>query len=469
MDGTISGERGVRPASLFLVLVAAAPFEVLYVPLLPLNIPVSFVVAVMLLFILLLRQAPLVSVGNEKWVLLFIMVATVSLVAAAAFTDDIVFEVMPETYGIRGSRYRGFYQLFYFMITYLAAVAAVNSCIHYPELKKAVSALLWMTIGINFFAYYEVAAKYFDLPLIYFSFSDWDYRSEANMLGIPRAYGVFGEPGSYGRHLIAIIMLVLTLYSRRASLPSLKTLPLRTALVTSGVALTLTFSISSLGVLAGTGLLFAVVNVFKKGQKKNAAFLAVTVSTLGIAALAWSGILGVVMEEKVGKMVSLFTGAPEDIENYERAYGLELGMAAFLERPVLGVGYGNEMFYTYMPHISELTFGSFNLAMTMLVEVGIIGTLIFLGLLWTVLKAGKRNAKSISRRSESNTMLLGLKWAFSAALLHHALYGAPRLTIMDWIFIGLISSASRIETLLPDREESRTPIALNAPYIRMVR
>ena len=95
-----------------------------------------------------------------------------------------------------------------------------------------------------------------------------------------------------------------------------------------------------------------------------------------------SGLGEELYEQKFSKAKVLADQDTEMIQSDARTRGLMLGMEAFKENLVFGVGFGNEPFYTYMPEVSELAFGTYSMIASRLLEVGIVGILLFGFLIW---------------------------------------------------------------------------------------
>lgn len=435
----------VRPLSLLLLLIIAIPFEVTFLPGLPLRLPIDMCITLIAAFLLLQRSARMRGIGLEGWLLGYCVFAVFSVFYAAWTISDQVFSVLPADYGIRGSRYRGLYQLIFFIFSYLAAVVAVNGCTSRSHLSRVLGTIFGITLAVNAFAFYEFLAKKFGLPMAYPRFDSWDYVSGANFGGLPRLYSVFEEPGTYGRYLSMVIVISVVMLGHTRRTPGMRRFPLKLVLATSIICLIFTFSISSMIVLLLVIGLFALrQGKFKGGVKKLLQIMLPILAVLGVGLTS----LGVdeLLTGKTERMLTLDEGATANTE-IVRTYGMMMGIKAVLERPLLGGGFGNEPFYTYMPEVSDLTFGSYNMLVTLLVEGGLVGALIFGWMFWRVFRADAAPQTHDREWTEVKAIMMGLKYALAAALLHHFMFGAARLTTMDWLLIGLIMAVSRMSNV----------------------
>jgi len=429
----------IRPQALLIFLIYAIPFELLYIPYLPLRLPIDLLIALIVALILWARPVKLRLTGLEGWLIVYLIYATISVFYAALTIDDNIFSIFPEDYGLRGSRYRGLYQLIILLVSYFIALFVVNSCGNRANLRRTIDAIFKITIIVNAFAIYEFIAKTLGLPVVYPRFESWDYISGANIGGIPRVYGVFEEPGTFGRYLIIVILISVVMITNIQRAPEFYRFPLKLTLTTSIVCLLLTLSLSSIMVL----LLVISVLMLRQRKLNGSAKRSQYFPLLILAMVGGSMALLGPNEAFIHKIENMITPNDAQFASSEtvRTYGMIMGLQAALERPMLGGGFGNDLFYTYMPEVSDLTFGSHNMLVTLLVEGGIIGTSLFGWLFWRVFRT-KVKSNRYEQWNEGIIIMKGLKYALAASLIHHFVFGAARLTSMDWLLIGLIIGVS---------------------------
>lgn len=427
---------------LFLLILVTIPFEALFIPELPLNVPITSVFVFALFLYILGANKALFTVGVEFYLALFVGLALFSSLNALIFNADQLFHVLPDSYGFRASPYRGFYQLIIFIFVYLTALVSRNMTLRRYDLINALKVWFWITIAINVFSYYEVLAKMFGWPLIYPSFTDWDYRSAASVFEIPRAYGTFKEPGDFACFLVTNLVIAWNLLQSRENQHLFAPLPLKRVMVTSLVCLCLTFSATGFAVLVMILSLIAIWPRFGGPSRSRSTIAPIVLVALMVFFLLDSGIWSYLYEGRYQKMISAFDSDSSDLS---RAQGLILGLKAFKEHPILGVGFGNEPFYTYQPNVSALEMGSFNLAVSRLLEVGIIGTLSYVLLLRKMFRPVILSSMGLILRPDLRVLTDAFRWGLAASLVFNVFSGAHYISFLQWLLVGLIASTMNMQ------------------------
>ena len=193
-------QQPVERLKLLKLIMLLLPFQLLIVPGLPLNVPVSLLLVFYAVVLHLARSKTIVWVGVEGALLLFIAFAILSICLALLTTREGIFHVLPESYGIRGSRFRGFYQICILVAWYLTAWIVVNTCLTKEALFRVLRFWLLCVIGVNLYGCYEVAADQFGLPMYYLATFEVNF-ARPHVLGLQRSYSVFGEPTTYASYL----------------------------------------------------------------------------------------------------------------------------------------------------------------------------------------------------------------------------------------------------------------------------
>jgi O-antigen ligase len=196
-----------------------------------------------------------------------------------------------------------------------------------------------------------------------------------------------------------------------------------------------------------TGILALAVSVFAFASKSNKKMRTIFISLLiGII------IICIGSQRIIDRTVSIFD--PSKDETGSRQQRIELmktGFQVFLNRPILGVGFGN---FNVAEGDSHGGVGHWKTAHNGLIEVaaelGLFGLLLFLGLLYSIGSSLRQIQKKIAEVDElSNVMFLSVSleimlWTFMVTLV----FGT---TMYDWNFICLLGFSVVIRRWLSEQ------------------
>lgn len=446
-------KQSVTHLRLLKLVLFSLPFNLMIVPGLPLNVPVSLFVIFFTVCILLVSTKRIVWVGVEEPLIMFTAFAAFSICLALVTTPEGTFHVLPESYGMRGSRFRGFYQICIMLSWYATAWVVVNACSTKSTLFDVLRFWLLFVIGCNFFGFYEVLADRYGLPMYYPATFDVSF-TRAHVLGLQRSYSVFGEPTTYASFLVMNLALVWGLRTHLLEEAKSYRLPLNTVFITSCIALYLTASAAGFASFSVLMCAMAVSTMRKShGSASTARFLMVACVSL-VAIVSLSGLGEVLYEEKFSRAKFLAAQETEMIKSDARTRGLMLGVEGFEANPIFGVGFGNEPFYTYMPEVNELAFGTYNMVVSRLLEGGIVGTALFGLLIGTMFFPRSAAPHNSGTRIANASLVSALRWGLAGSLVFQLWFGPSYLTGIDWLSVGLISVATRLSPM--DDEPSGT-------------
>lgn len=438
------GER--RHIGALALLLLSIPFQELIFPELPLRVPIAYAALVLCIAGAVLRGLPR-RTGLELCLAAYVVVIIVSIVQTY-----LVEGLVPpsfEGYGVRGSRHRGWYLLLNFLA--LAGMAWVIAS--YAKTRgQVVRALEWtLAVGamISLYSIYEVVAKIADLPLIYPSIESPWYRSEAVMvlgdLALPRAYGSFSEPGHFSAYLVGLVIFCALAVSQAGYPQGPRRWLVRLTLISSGIALLLT------GSTAGFLALLFVVPLMGSGVLGPISTRAGYVIIVGVLLIVIPlGVLGQELRDGFEFQVMKIQSALGLVENPfiveqedSRALGRRLATEKFLEHPILGIGYGNEIFYTRMREIDELLFGSGSLLIQLASETGILGVLAFASIYVRLFILGRRIIRDRLRVDADRAYAMGLALAALGAMLVYGFRGGALSAVLP-LYIGLFVAVANL-------------------------
>jgi O-antigen ligase len=427
-----------KPMYVFYAVVMLLPFEVLYVPGIPLNVQMALFLAIAGLVIGCLRLPSFPRTAVDHIFLLYLGVLVLSMVQMFVFSSLEPPQLLPSELGLRASHYRGWYHLAAELMG-IALVYFVAKNVSSPaRLKGAVLALLSVSFSVSVYAFYEAAAKLFGLPLVYFSFQDSDYVSPAQYsiasLSLPRVYGSAMEPLTFGNFLIlplsfcgAFVILGMRLRGHRKLHYG--------TLATVVLAIVLTFSTS-----AWFGAFVSVCVLLALGWSRRIYRIVIPVSAvlmfiLLLLPLGTQETLRSIAEFQQKKIEgSLY----EDTRNF-RYQGWQRSLSLIPRFPILGVGLGNEPFWMDSP---DMSIGSYNILLSRLVETGVVGCGLFLYLMLKLVRLFRTTYRRAAD-PEQRAISLGCAAALIGCLASHMAWGG-RLASWEWFTIGLGLAAYRM-------------------------
>ncbi len=428
----------LKPLYLFYAVVVLLPFEVLYVPELPLNMQMALFLALVGLLIGLTRHPSLPRTSVDHIFLIYLAALVVSVIQTFVFSSLEPPQLLPPELGWRASPYRGWYHLAAELLGLAVVYFTVHSVSSFARLKSAVLALLSVSFGVSLFAIYEVLAKLAGLPLLYFSFRDTDYvsLSRYSITGFlfPRAYGSAGEPLSFGNFLIVPLSLCAAFALLGTGLRGHRKL-LYGTLATAGLAIVFTFSTSA---WFGAFVAFCVLLLFGGFRSIYRVVIPVALFLMFVLLFLPLGAertVRSVSEIQRQKVEASLNGKTRDF----RYQGGQRSLALIPRFPILGVGLGNEPFWMNSP---DLSIGSYNIFLSRMVETGVVGCGLFLYLMLKLVRLF-RTAYRRAADPDQRAISLGCAAGVIGCLASH-MAGGSRLNSWEWFAIGLGLAAYRL-------------------------
>lgn len=267
---------------------------------------------------------------------------------------------------------------------------------------------------------------------------------ESSLAGTTRVYSVLGNP-----NLLAGYLLPATVFSAAAIFAWKRWLPKLLAVVlwvVNSACLILTFSRGGwIGfVVAGFVLLMLLVHWFSVYLPRFWRIWALPI-VLGVSAAAI--ILAVATVEPLrDRVASIFVGREDSSNNFR----LNVWMAVIemiKDRPVLGIGPGNDAFNKIYPRYQEAGFtalSAYSIFLEIAVEAGLIGLGCFLWLLVVTLNQGWQQIQRlrILRSREGFWLMAAVATMFG--MLSHGLVDTvwyrPQVSTLWWLMIATIAS-----------------------------
>ncbi|HEY9664134.1 MAG TPA: IctB family putative bicarbonate transporter [Allocoleopsis sp.] len=285
---------------------------------------------------------------------------------------------------------------------------------------------------------------------------------ESSLAGTTRVYSVLGNP-----NLLAGYLLPATVFSAAAIFAWKRWIPKLLAVVlwvVNSACLILTFSRGGwIGfVVAGFLLLVLLVHWFSVYLPRFWRIWALPI-VLGVSAAAI--ILAVATVEPLrDRVASIFVGREDSSNNFR----LNVWMAVIemiKDRPVLGIGPGNDAFNKIYPKYQEAGFtalSAYSIFLELAVEAGLIGLACFLWLLVVTLNQGWQQIQRLrSLRSGEGFWLMAAVAAMFGMLSHgfvDTVWYRPQVSTLWWLMIATI--ASYYTPLAPSPEPTDEEVAL---------
>lgn len=262
-----------------------------------------------------------------------------------------------------------------------------------------------------------------------------------------RVYSTLDNPNVLAEYLI--LSLPLSLAVCISARPWKERLFSAVVLGLGGVCLLLTMSRGG-----WVGFLFALV-IFVTLRERRALLLL-------LMALVMAGFL--LPEAFLGRAASIV-----NLQESSNSYRLSIWLAVSRmvgDFWVSGIGPGLASFNQVYPHYSLAAgkaFHAHNLFLQVLVEMGVLGLLSLLMLLWEFFRTGVRGliipggyADSAYHRNLIAALMAGTGGFLLQGLTEHLWY-SPRITIFFWMTLGLMAAAARIRTMSEAASERRYP------------
>jgi hypothetical protein len=422
----------------FYSMILLMPFTRVQLPYFPLSLYLSLFISFTGFIILLIKKRDFPKTQLNAAIVIYTTIMLISIIRTYIFTDMEPPGLLDPRFGLQASRHRGWYQL----VTYISMLSVffftVWSSSRTENFRKTIKILLGITIATVIFGFYEFLAKLFQLPLITIStnYESIRYVSEAsfNLGGInfPRVYSTFIEPSDFSNFLLIgfSISYSLFLYNRRKGITSRK---ITFMLISIALGIILTFSTA--GWICALIIFFILSYVYGFKQLIPIAI----VSCLGIWILAFfmghDNLTKISYDAYAIHFEKLFDFILGYNETSFRTIGRNIFWNIFKQYPFLGVGLGNEVFYSgYFDDIM----GCSNHYLTIIAETGLIGLAAFIYLISRVYSVLRQSLKSI--HNNMSTELYPYAYALFAALtgtLVFHLYGYGRFFMHEWFLIGM--------------------------------
>lgn len=427
------------PTFAFLLCVAALPLQGVVVNV-GLNIPPTFLLLWLVLALLLVdkrttfRRTPI-----DLAILAFFVVSLLSLFIPLVNPPPVV--DISETFGLRGSSFRGLIQLVERSSIFLMMYVTVSVCTSWAMIKRVLNVFVVASVIVVAYGIYQFFAQLFGLPL-------QDVGTALNTtlsLGsvwsahfpIPRVRSTFMEPLYFGTYLISVISLFvpLLLYRGRALLNRRL---LYLGLIASLIALLLTFSRGA-WVSFGVSLVLLVASAYYVGGRQVWPFLKLLASVVAFVVLI---VLILIAKTDLDKQI--LVQRTQSIESsflgYLSAHVGSPWQFAWDSNRMLGVGLG--MYWFYEARLFGQPGSATPMWLYTLLEMGLPG---LVAMIWIVVRTFSSSLSALPRLStQGQALLIGIIAGFAGVLFHSATYNVS-WGYTEWFLLGVLFSVIRIE------------------------
>jgi len=270
---------------------------------------------------------------------------------------------------------------------------------------------------------YDQALRFYGLGFV---------RSETSLLDIvfPRLQSFFAEPGYFG-FFLELSLFVTLYYKWLGSAAPRRARRMQQAATLQVVALALTLSLGAMVAIVGGLLVYALTSRTLRLSAATVLKGAAAVLAGGLIWLFWqwfetplSAIYQIVVAER-------FDSASGDYSAETRLHVFRLGLDLVVQRPIFGWGFGQV-------RIMLEGAGVNNSFLTVFAELGIVGLLAYLGILFTVVLTVRKSLR-LSKPLGRNTVraTAALAGMFAATTLHSILIDTS-WTFIYWLAISLV-------------------------------
>jgi len=334
---------------------------------------------------------------------------------------------------VKAAALPGLIELTLFLLLFLLAAKVLRS----PRLRNRVIAVL-LHVSLLVSAY-GVRQQYFGVEQL----ATWnDPTSE--LAQDTRVYSFLGNPNLLAGYLLPSVALsVAACFVWRGWLP--KTLAVVMVAVNSAC---LVFTDSRGGWLGMLALLFALFLGLRYWWAESLPrfwrrWLLPLVLGAGALAIA---VAVVALEPLRLRVLSIFAGR-EDSSNNFRINVWEAVFAMIRDRPVFGIGPGNDAFEAVYPlymHSGYTALSAYSIFLEHIVELGYVGFATFLWLLAVTLSQGSQQLARLRAAGDRQGFWLLAAIAAIAGLLTHGLFDTvwyrPQVNTLWWLAIALVAS-----------------------------
>jgi putative inorganic carbon (HCO3(-)) transporter len=344
--------------------------------------------------------------------------------AFIAFLGVIVLSAIFGSSGETHASIRGVYFISTYIGIYLMAFVWLDTP---ARLQKVFLVVLASTFVVCMFAFYQWLAD--DYTSFYFllyprdNVDPWNHRPPS----------VLGQP----LHLAGYLTLALALAFACIKLSDNKRLKVFSWLVLISGSGAVALTLSRGAYLACLAITCLAIWMFAKGWKTRLSLLAGILSVTFVAAhfVAEVGPTRLKLEESGSVMIRFILWG--------------VAWKLFLSSPVFGIGFGTfQLIYSrYLPTIADMptTLGVHNIYLELLAETGVIGLLVFLLLMYAILREAHRRVSSHlwQHRVLGFTVFAGGTGLLVESFTDHAFFWSIQVGSLFWFFVGLLLASSR--------------------------
>lgn len=263
---------------------------------------------------------------------------------------------------------------------------------------------------------------------------------------IIRARGAEADPNVFASNFFMPIMLLIALMGEAKNFKHRLFLYGLSGIIILSVLLT--YSRSSWVAIFIAAMLVMI-------YQKKYSFLFYSVIVTGLVFLGSDSVRNVVFSV-AERVADIFAGTSDDSSRF-RLILLETAILMWLDSYTFGVGYQgfSTMFQNYYPP-QEVggVFEPHNEYYTVLAELGLIGFVVFMFLLWKIVKTGWNTLKAYNSQGYSTSISLGLFASFIAYLVFFQFLGGMQLHSILTINIGLLFCASKFVNTEEDSDSA---------------
>lgn len=272
---------------------------------------------------------------------------------------------------------------------------------------------------------------------------------DSSLAGTTRVYSFLGNPNLLAGYLISACMIsAAAVFAWQRWLP--KALALVFVLLNSA-CLVLTFSRGGwIGyVFGGFVFLLLLVHWFSLRLPRFWQRWAIPVVLLASAGFVAAAVVSV--DPLRDRVLSIFAGREDSSNNFRlNVWAAVIDMIR--DRPILGIGPGNDAFNQVYPFYQRAGFtalSAYSIFLEVLVETGVIGFTVFLWLLATAFTQGWRQLQRLRHLRDANGFWLMGAIASMVGMLSHGLVDTvwyrPQISTLWWLMLALVASFYREE------------------------
>ncbi|MCU0570549.1 MAG: IctB family putative bicarbonate transporter [Oculatellaceae cyanobacterium Prado106] len=268
--------------------------------------------------------------------------------------------------------------------------------------------------------------------------------AESTLAGTTRVYSFLGNP-----NLLAAYLLPACVFSAAAFFAWKRWVPKALALLMWGInsfCLVVTFSRGGwIGfVVAGFVFVMLLVHWFSRYLPR---FWRIWALPIAFGATAGCVLLAVIVVDPLrDRVASMFMGREDSSNNFR----INVWMAVIemiKDRPVLGIGPGNDAFNRVYPQYQQAGYtalSAYSILLEIAVETGFIGLSCFLWLLMTVFTQAWVQLQRLRQAASSESFWLMAAIATMFGMLSHGLFDTvwyrPQVSTLWWLMLSLVAS-----------------------------